>query len=129
MTMNNNSAYVPGVCNINHAEIAYRKKAGYFGLVAFVAVFIFLLILNLNSWFRIILFLPAFIAACGYFQAKNKFCAAYGSSGRQNAQEGESEAKTVSDKTALLRDKIKSRSIYLQSALVAMAITLLALVV
>ena len=46
------AAYIPGVCNINHAEIARRRMAGYIGLAIFVvmlAVLLFLPVLTACS--------------------------------------------------------------------------------
>jgi hypothetical protein len=48
-------AYVPGICNINHAEIAYRRKAGYAGLVAFVVIAAVLFGLSANRYTRLVL--------------------------------------------------------------------------
>ena len=121
--------YVPGVCNINHAEIAYRRKAGYVGLIITLVLFVVLYALNLNQWFRIVLFVPAFVAAIGYLQAKNKFCVAYGANGKQNASEESKGASAVTDKAAIVRDKIKARSMNLQATVIALGIALLACLV
>lgn len=119
-------SYVPGVCNINRTEIAYRKKAGYAGLAVLVVTFAALLALDVSSWFRLVLFVPAFVAAIGFLQARNKFCVAYGAAGKQNAVEGTKEAVSVTDKLSLVRDKIKVRSMNLQAAVIALGVALLA---
>ncbi len=120
------TAYVPGVCNINHAEIAYRRKAGYFGLGVTVVLFVVMLALNLNPWLRILLVVPAYVAVIGFLQAKNKFCVAYGAAGKQNADESSDAATSITDKAAVLRDKVKARSMNLQAAVIALAVALLA---
>jgi hypothetical protein len=118
-------AYVPGICNINHAEIAYRRKAGYAGLVAFVVIAAVLFGLSANRYTRLVLFLPAFIAAIGFLQAKNKFCVAYGAAGQQNATDGVAKAIAVADKAARAKDKQRARHMNLQAAGISVLITAL----
>lgn len=126
MQTDSNSAYVPGVCNINKNEIAYRRKSGYFGLAATAGMFLVLYFLNINELIRLVLFVPAYISAIGFLQAKNKFCVAYGASARQNATEKSSSATVVTDTVAILRDKIKARSLNIQAVIIALAVALLA---
>lgn len=118
--------YIPGVCNINHAEIAYRRKAGYYGLVATLIVFGVLYTFDVNSWFRLVIFASAFVATIGFLQSKNKFCVAYGAAGTQNATDGSEVATSVTDKKAVLRDKIKARSMNLQAVVIAAGVALFA---
>lgn len=121
-------AYIPGVCNINHAEIAYRRKASYVGLALFVIVAIVLFALDINRWARLILFVPAFIAAIGFLQAKNKFCVSYAASGQQNATDGSKSASTVSDAAAHGKDKARAQAMNTQAALAAVVATAIALI-
>lgn len=64
-------AYQPGVCNINTAEIAKRRRIGRAGLAAFAVLLIALLLLSISRYYRIILVLPAMLCASGYLQARN----------------------------------------------------------
>ena len=123
--MNTTESYVPGVCNINRAEIAYRRKAGYFGLGLFIVVAIVFIALGINRWAYLILFVPAFIAAIGFLQAKNRFCVAYGAGGQQNATEGSAAATKVTDMLAAKKDKQRARQMNLQAALLAIVATAL----
>lgn len=123
------SAYVPGVCNINSAEVAYRKKAAYFGVAVSLVLFIVLFAFDINRYARLILFIPLLIAAVGYLQTKNKFCVAYGATGKQNATEDSPTAEAVTDKDAAMKDKIKARSMNIQAMIIAAALTALALLV
>ena len=66
--------YVPGVCNINTKEVAQRRKAGYFGLLLTIILLAALFGLDLNHYYRAVLFVPLFIAAIGFLQARHKFC-------------------------------------------------------
>ncbi|HWT55908.1 MAG TPA: hypothetical protein VN031_02655 [Candidatus Microsaccharimonas sp.] len=119
------TAYVPGVCNINRDEIAYRRKWRNIGAVSTIVLTVTLFIVSSNRWIRLSIFLPAFIAAIGYLQAKNKFCVSYAASGLQNAAEDSTKADKVS-KEAHKLDQAKARKMNIQAALVALAITVLA---
>ncbi len=116
------SSYIPGVCNINRAEIAYRRKAMWFGIVVSVIVFAVLLVMHASWWLSIVLFIPVYIAAIGYLQVTQKFCVSYGSSGRQNADDGSSEANEVTEKEALEADKAKTKRMNLQAFAASLAI-------
>lgn len=123
--MSAQTAYVPGVCNINRDEIAYRRKWRNIGAVSTIVLTVTLFIVSSNRWIRLSIFLPAFIAAIGYLQAKNKFCVSYAASGLQNAAEDSTKADKVS-KEAHKLDQAKARKMNIQAALVALAITVLA---
>ncbi len=110
------STYIPGMCNINTKEVAYRRKAMWFGIVLSVIVFIGLLLIESTWWIAaLLLFIPVYIAAIGFLQVRNKFCVSYGSSGQQNANEDSTSAHTVTDSDALKADKRKTRTMNLQA--------------
>lgn len=109
------SQYIPGTCNLNLDEIAYRRKAGYLGAGIFFAVLILLLTFEAPRTARLALFLPAWIAAIGYLQAKHKFCVAYGAAGEQNATPGSTKADKVSNVADALKDKLRARQINIQA--------------
>lgn len=114
------------MCNINTAEVAYRRKAMWFGIGLSAALLVAFLFSGLVWWAgAIALFIPVYIAAIGFLQVRNKFCVSYGANGRQNASEGSDAALAVEDKEALKADKLKTRKMNLQ----ALAITLAALAV
>ena len=95
------SNYVPGVCNINPQEIKRRRQSGHIG-VAITILLIMLLIATGATWYlRIIIIVPAFIAAIGYLQARNKFCVAYASSGQHHADSGDT--VKITDKKSRIR--------------------------
>lgn len=109
------TGYVPGVCNINHKEIALRRKVGMVALVVFALVLALLLTTAASKWWRLFLITPAFISALGFLQAKNKFCVMYASEYKQNASEGSKSARTVTDKLSREADTRRARQINLQS--------------
>ena len=73
--------YQPGVCNIGPAEIARRRRTGHVGVLATVALFAVLVMLDAPPILRFIVALPAALAASGYVQAALKFCVAFGVTG------------------------------------------------
>lgn len=105
--MTTEQAYIPGMCNINAAEVAYRRKAMWFGIGTAVTLLIGLLALSAVWWVRIlVLFVPVYIGAIGYLQVKNRFCASYGSKGQQNANEGSDDPTNVGAEAACLRRRL-----------------------
>lgn len=108
------SNYVPGICNINPAEIKQRRNAGHFGLASYLVVLVVLVTLNAAEFWYITLFVPAFIAAIGYLQARSKFCVGYASAGMQHADD-DPEAKAVADKAKAL-DQKRARRMNLQAS-------------
>ena len=115
------SNYVPGVCNINPQEIKRRQQSGHIG-VTITILLIMLLIATGATWYlRIIIIVPAFIAAIGYLQARNKFCVAYASSGQHHADSGDT--VEITDKKSLTADSKKTRTMNLQASIIASVVT------
>jgi hypothetical protein len=123
------TTYIPGICNINTEEIKKRRMMGHIGLALFVSVLIVLLVLAVSGYYRIIVFLPAMLAASGYLQARNHFCVGYASAGKQNAAPGSRTTTDIVDTTARVRDKYKARTMNLQAAGIALILTTIALLV
>lgn len=109
--------YIPGVCNINREEIAYRKKAAYAGLAVSVIYLVCISLIDASIYLRLLVFFPAFVATIGFLQARNKFCVAYGASGKQNADDGGT-TKSVAT-AAATKDKQRARSMNLQAVAIA----------
>jgi hypothetical protein len=120
-------AYIPGVCNINTAEIANRRKIGYTGTAIFVVLLIAMLSLGLNRFIRIALVLPAILAASGFLQARNHFCVGYAGAGQQNASEGSATASDIADIEAKAIDKQRARKMNLQTIGIGLVITAIVL--
>jgi hypothetical protein len=117
--------YIPGVCNINRAEVAYRRKAMYVGFGLVLVIFLALAFTGISGWLRaIIIFAPLFVGVIGYLQVKNSFCVSYGASGKQNAVDGGS-VHEIAETEAKRADKRKARSMNLQ----ALSVTLIVCVV
>ncbi len=130
MTHDTPTAYVPGVCNINPAEIAYRRKAEYIGFAVAVVLLIGLLFTSLNPVLRaVVVFLPLFVGVIGYFQVKNHFCVSYGASGKQNATPGSATAADVIEAEAKAADKKKARSMNLKAAAISLVIAAITILI
>jgi len=128
--MENNSSYVPGVCNINPKEVAYRKKAAIAGFAIAAVVLIGLLFTNVNPIIRgVIVFLPLFVGVIGYFQVKNSFCVSYGAKGQQNATAGSEKASEVTEVDAKQADKRKARSMNLQAFVISLIMSIVVMLI
>ncbi len=109
MTKHTNTTYVAGVCNIDFVEIQRRKKAAYFGAIATLALTIVSL---LNSWSIVVtataLLPPSFIAALGWLQVKNDFCADYGLRGKlKRASADTIQDAPAADKAANIKKSLR----------------------
>lgn len=115
----NSSAYVPGVCNINAEEVTRRRNTGYIGLFfAIVYVGACLTLTDMRGW-RLLVVVPAFMAAIGFLQAKHNFCVGYGSAGKQNTEPGSTQAHTVTNEASLIKDRAQARRLNKQALLIA----------
>ncbi len=115
-------AYQPGICNINTAEVAYRKRWGYIGSYLFIVLGGLMLLGEASWWMRLVLFLPAYVGAIGFLQARNRFCVAYAAAGQQNAREASRKPIKVSD-THYALDAIKARRLKIQASAIALLAT------
>lgn len=121
--MSEPSNYIPGICNINHAEIKRRRQAGHIGLFLSVVLLIIIIAFHTPWTYRIVILLPVYVAAIGYLQAKNKFCVGYAGSGKQHADDGDVEA--IAETSALDADKLRARTMNLQAFIIAAIVTIL----
>jgi hypothetical protein len=115
------TAYQPGVCNIGPAEIARRRRAGNVGLVATVGLLAGLVAVDAPPVARLLVAVPAAVAASGYLQARLRFCAGFGSRGVFNFGEIGGTDR-VEDTDARRRDLMKARQIGLRSLAIGLAV-------
>lgn len=113
--------YTPGVCNINEPEVAYRKKAYYLGLIIGPPLLAILLVVQAAPFYGVLMFLPAWIGAIGYLQAKYKFCVGYAASGVYNASPEYAETQKIVDEASQKLDKARARKINTQALLIGVA--------
>lgn len=129
MTEQTNLKYIPGVCNIGIEERKIRRNIGVFGAVLTLIFLFFSLVLDLRSIYRIIIFLPAFMSALGFLQYKMHFCAEFGILGVYNFDKAFRKKISIMESEFLKQDRIKALKIIVYSLLVAIFITLIALVI
>ena len=119
------SDYQPGACNIGPAEIAYRRRWGDLGLAFTIMLFVALIWSGAPHGTRILVALPAAASAVGYLQAYLRFCAAFGTLGVFNFG-ARLNVTRVTDHAALRRDRAKAFQIFGSSALIGLAVGVLA---
>jgi len=118
------AAYQSGVCNINSAEVAYRKRWGYIGAYLFIVLGGIMLLGEAYWWMRLILFAPAYVGAIGFLQARNRFCIYYAAAAQQQAAESARRPRQVSDADHA-KDMKKARRMRFRAGLIAAAATAL----
>ena len=124
--------YTPGVCNINEKEVAYRKKAFYLGLGIGVPLLAVLVATKANPILGLAMFVPAWIGAIGYLQAKYMFCIGYAAGGIHSSSDEYGDTREVVEAASRKLDAKRARKINLQSltvgAVVAVTSVLLLIV-
>jgi hypothetical protein len=123
-----NSEYVPGVCNIGPAERAKRRQGGYVGLVIAVILLGVLIALGAPKTWRLLVILPAFIAATGFLQDQLHFCAGFGLRGLYNVARSAGDTENVISEDFRRQDKRKARTIFGVSIVIAIAIGVVSLI-
>lgn len=89
--------YVPGACNIGPWEIRRRRLSAIAALIAAVALFAVLVVIDAQQWTRIALLAPAWGAAISWLQARRHFCVAYAMGGLSNFGNGDTTRQAVAD--------------------------------
>ena len=111
----------PASATSGTAEIAGRRRAGHVGVVATIGLLAVLVAIGAPPLARLVIALPAAIAASGYLQARLRFCAAYGSRGVYNFDTlGQTER--VADDEARRRDRARATQISVASGLIGLAV-------
>jgi hypothetical protein len=118
--------YMPGACNIGPAEIARRRWVGHTGVIATVALAAALLALDAAPAWRLLLALPASLAAVGYLQAWLRFCADFGWRGVYNFGALGRQERVGSDQ-ARAQDRRRAVLVGAASGAIGLAVALLSL--
>jgi len=118
--------YIPGTCNLGKSEVRRRQTVAILGLA--LAIFSGFGLWQGSLIAKFTIFLPFFVFATGYIQSRRKFCMAYGFSGAFNLGRL-GELSRVQDPADRAADRKTALSILGQAALLAVALTLLYLVI
>jgi hypothetical protein len=122
------AGYQPGVCNIGPDEIAKRRRTGHIGVIATLVTLIVLLAIGAPPLARLLVAIPAALAASGYLQAYFKFCVAFGSAGVFNFG-ARGSTQHVVDAQARARDRQRVLQLSLAIGAIAVSIALLAVLI
>jgi hypothetical protein len=117
--------YIPGVCNIGPAEIRMRRLGGWFGVAVTIVLWGAFFIFHVPAGWRLILFLPATLAAVGFLQAAFHFCANFGMRGVFNFGPEVGKTDTVEQAEYRRKDRQKALQIILYSSLIGIVVAIL----
>ena len=118
--------YVPGTCNLGKSEVRRRQSVAILGLA--LAIFSGFGLWQGSIIAKFTIFLPLFVFSTGFIQSRRKFCMAYGFSGAFNLGRL-GELSRVQDPADRAADRRTALSILGQAALLAVALTLVYLVI
>jgi hypothetical protein len=110
--------------NIGPREQFKRRLHGRVALIASVALTFVLIGYGAPRLVRLIIFFPLWMAALGYFQAREKTCIALAARGTCNMDAGE---QKIEDSRRIAKLREKARKIHLRALGMAVALTLLIL--
>jgi hypothetical protein len=116
------TSYIPGVCNIGPTEIKMRRAVGWTGLTVCVVLWTALVVFKVAAPWRLVLFLPAFVAAIGFLQAAWHFCAKFGLGGVFNFGPNVGRTDTLEQAEFRNQDRRKALRIIGLSLLVAFTV-------
>ncbi|MBC7459470.1 hypothetical protein H7200_02015 [Candidatus Saccharibacteria bacterium] len=117
------STYVPGVCNIGPAERRMRRLVGIFGSIATVITFVLLLVSDAHWAWRLILIIPATMAATGFLQDRLHFCVGFGMQGLFNVINSAGVTNNVELEEFRQQDRRKAISILSYSFAIGLVVT------
>ena len=115
--------YIAGSCNIGTREIMRRRIVALSGLLFAGITAAITLSGDSPKSARWAVFVPLLVAAIGWIQSRRKFCLAYGFLGTFNFG-GLGQLSRVADPIAKKADRKTALTILLQSALLALGLTL-----
>jgi hypothetical protein len=114
--------YIPGVCNIGQAEIKMRRALGWLGLAVCIGMWATFVVFKVAPLWRLSIFVPAFLAAMGYYQAAWHFCAKFGLGGVFNFGPNIGQTDTIEQAEFRKQDRRKALQIIGLSVLIGTAV-------
>jgi len=119
-------AYVPGACNIGPWEI--RRRRAFAGIALAIAALLLLALVAVHAPgpARLVLILPLWGGVFSWLQARRRFCGAFALGGIANFGEGTGSRRAVDDPAAHRADVLATWRMTRDSFLLALAITVVA---
>tara|TARA_B100000214_G_scaffold133791_1_gene95144 strand:- start:4488 stop:4841 length:354 start_codon:yes stop_codon:yes gene_type:complete len=105
--------------NIAGNQVAYRKKSGYFSLVAVIVFIIIVSLYDFGFW-KILVFLPAIVMSISLLEASNETCIVYSTMGIKHMGE---KYQRERDSEFLKIQRKRSIKIVINGILIAVLIT------
>jgi hypothetical protein len=122
-----NATYQPGVCNIGPAERQQRLNIGWLGLgITFAALAAFVIFGVPDPW-RVLIALPAALAANGFLQYRMHFCVNFAMRGLYNLGTALHTEENVVDAAMRKADQRKGLQIIGLSVLIAAVVVVVAI--
>ena len=120
------TSYTPGVCNIGPAERKQRLNIGWLGLgLTFVTLAAFVIFSVPDPW-RVLVALPAVLAANGFLQYAMHFCVNFAMRGLYNLGDALHAEENVVDAEMRKADQRKGLQIIGLSLLIGLAVVVIA---
>ncbi|MFX1516872.1 MAG: hypothetical protein ACFFC6_11210 [Promethearchaeota archaeon] len=130
--MTENTEYIAGSCNIGNVEITQRRRIGFIGLVITgigVIMYVFSVsALNISPFIGFLFIFPTSMAAIGFIQARQKFCAAYGFTSVANVSVRLGVTTKIENEIERKKDRNKAIIISIQSILIGVVVTVVIMI-
>jgi len=117
-------SYIPGTCNLGAGEVSRRRMVAAIGFVLSLSAFTAFVTTGASRETRFGIFIPLMVMSIGWVQSRKKFCLAYGLTGTFNFGKM-GQISRVADPADRAADRRTALIIFAQSALYAVALTLL----
>lgn len=117
------SEYQPGTCNIGAHGRRRRRFGGTIGFLVAVAYVIAVIIANMPTDYLLGTVLFLFGGFTGVFQARFGFCVAFAALARYDLSGSGGGSGSISEQTALRRDRRQALKITLYAAVAAVSVT------
>ena len=114
------------IANISKTERAKRLVSGIIPFVLAIVVLTWLIAINADRLWRLLLFLPFLVAGTGFFQWRDKTCVALSARGSRNLN---GSVEKIEDERELAQVHQQARHITNKALLVAVILTLIAQIV
>ncbi len=123
MQMEQQTVYVPGVCNIGTAERRARRWIGWIGLVLTVVLSTVLLVFKAKEGWYITVLFASCLSASGFIQDYMHFCANYGLRHLFNVGAEVGDVQLVKQRELWAADRQKALQIVVWSVCSGLAVT------